>query len=140
MNREDLLPAHITGLWFMIAAFLFGLLFGDYGTELNILYITVGGVVVAVIANLWNIYTVKNGKMMDERKQKLVTEAMAWGFVTTVTAGILAAKTLKNPRPEIFQDIVLIGVCTWLIAFIGKNIRQNDRKLIKDVWEAGKDE
>ena len=116
------------------------MLFGDYGTELNILYITVGGVVVAVIANLWNIYTVKNGKMMDERKQKLVTEAMAWGFVTTVTAVILAAKTLENPGPEIFQDIVLIGVCTWLIAFIGKNIRQNDSKLIKDVWEAGKDE
>lgn len=140
MNREDLLSAHITGLWFVMAALLIALLFGDYGTELNILYITVGGVFVAVIANLWNIYTVKNGKMMDERKQKLVTEAMAWGFITTVTAVILAAKTLENPTPKIFQDIVLIGVCTWLIAFIGKNIRQNDSQLIKDVWEAGKDE
>jgi hypothetical protein len=120
--REKLLPPLMNALWFTyVALFLFTLL-PNFGPELNLLQIA--GVSLAWIAavNLWAVYSQK--PVMDERKQDLAAEAMAWSFVSVSILLVAAGTTGVEIDGGLIRSTAEMGLWTWLMVFSLKNLYQ----------------
>lgn len=120
MNMEKLLPVRMNAFWFTyIAVFSFALL-PNFGPELGFLQIAGVSFSGVLIVNLWALYNEK--PIMDERKQGLVTEGMAWAFVVTSLLIISLAEIGTEVNADLLQDIAEMGLWTWLIVFSMKNL------------------
>jgi uncharacterized membrane protein YhaH (DUF805 family) len=119
---EKMLPLRMNALWFTyIAVFSFALL-PNFNIELNLLQITGASISGVFLVNLGAFYNEK--PIMDERKQDLATEAMAWGFVTTSLILITSGLTDIQVTQHLMRDTAEMGLWTWLIAFSVKNLYQ----------------
>lgn len=122
MNREKILPARMNALWFTyVAIFMFSLLpgFGYTPSLVQILSVSASWV---VIVNLYAFYQEK--PIMDERKQRLATEAMAWAFVAIALITIVSGSTETAITEELLRNTAEMGLWTWLMAFSFKNLYQ----------------
>ena len=125
MSRENILPLRMNALWFTyIALFLFALL-PNWGIELGTWEIFGYSTLATVIVNLWAIY--RDKPIMDERKQRLVTEGMAWAFVVVSLALIPAGTTGVELDTDLIRDTASLGLWTWLMVFSVKNLYQKYR-------------
>lgn len=122
MNREDLLPARMNAFWFTyVAIFLFALL-PNFGVELGFFQIIAGSGIWLVLVNLWSIYNER--PIMDERKQRLVTDGMAWAFVVVSLLLIPMGTTGVEIDADLVRNTASMGLWTWLIYFSVKNLMQ----------------
>lgn len=121
MNREDFLPARMSAMWFTVTAVWLSMINGDYSMGLELIHLFGGGLAVAVFVNLWSIR--REQPVMDERKQRLVTNAMAWAFVVTAV-GLLVASRIANEPVDAMRDVLEFGFWTWLIVMAGTGLWQ----------------
>lgn len=120
--REKMLPARMNALWFTyLAIFLFALL-PQFGPELNILQIFSVSAGYVVLVNLWAMYNER--PVMDERKQEVATEGMAWAFVAVSLLLIPMASTGVEIDAELVRDTAEMGLWTFLIYFSLKTLWQ----------------
>lgn len=122
MNTEKFLPPRMNALFFTyIALFSFALLPG-FGPELSFLQIIGVSALGLLLVNFWALY--KEKPIMDERKQVLVTEAMAWAFVVVSLLLIPAGTTGIELDADLIRGTAEMGLWTWLIVFSVKNLYQ----------------
>ena len=122
MKSGKVLPLRMSMLWFTyVAIFLFALM-PNFGVELSLVQIIAGSTVWTVLVNFWAFY--KDKPVMDERKQELATEAMAWGFIVVSLLLIPAGTTGVELDAELIRNTAEMGLWTWLIVFSVKNLYQ----------------
>lgn len=120
--KEKLLPVRMNALWFTyVALFLFALL-PNFGPELDFLQIFSASTVFVLLVNLWSLYTER--PVIDERKQEVMTEAMAWAFVVVSLLLIPAGTTGVELNSDLIRDTAEMGLWTWVIVFSVKNLWQ----------------
>lgn len=122
MNKKDLLPARMNALWFTYVALFLSALLPNFGPELSLLQIFSSSAVFLVLVNLWSVY--REEPIIDERKEELVTEAMAWGFVTVSLLLIAAGTTDVELTRQLILDTAEMGLWTWLMVFSFKKLYQ----------------
>lgn len=114
-DKKKLLPLRMSAFWFTyIAIFLFALL-PNYNIELGLVEIFGYSAIATVLVNGWNWY--KDKPLMDKRKQELVTEAMAWGFIAVSLALIPAGTTGGELDTDLIRDTASFGLWVWLLVF-----------------------
>lgn len=111
----------MTAMWFTVTAIWLSMMNGDYSLGLELVHLFGGGLLVAVLVNLWSIR--REQPVMDERKQRLVTNAMAWAFVVTAV-GLLVASRMANQPIDAMKDLLEFGFWTWLIVLSGTMLWQ----------------
>ncbi|WP_414836976.1 hypothetical protein [Candidatus Nanohalococcus occultus] len=122
MRRADFLPARMNALWFTyVALFLFSLM-PNWGLYLDMFEIAAVSGFWLVLVNLWSWYSGR--PIIDERKQQIATEAMAWGFVVVSLALIPAGTTGIELNPDLIRSTAELGLWAWLIVFSLKNLVQ----------------
>jgi hypothetical protein len=122
MNREKLLPAKMNALWFTyVAIFLFALL-PNFGPELSLFQIFAVSAAWMVFVNLWSMYNEK--PIMDERKQAVATEGMAWGFIVVSLLLVPMGNTGVEIDTELVRSTAEMGLWTFLIYFSVKSLWQ----------------
>lgn len=122
MNLEKLLPARMNALWFTyVAIFLFALL-PNFGPELSLFQIFGVSAAWLVIVNLWSMYNRK--PVMDERKQRVATEGMAWAFVAVSLLLVPMGTTGVEIDAELVRSNAEMGLWTFLVYFSLKGLWQ----------------
>lgn len=118
MNLRDkgLLPARMSAMWFTVTAVWLSIINGEYSPGLELAHLFGGGLLVAVLINVWNIR--REQPLMDERKQRLVTNAMAWSFVVTAV-GLLVASRMANEPFNAMKDVLEFGFWILLLVMSG---------------------
>jgi|APHM01.1.fsa_nt_gi hypothetical protein len=127
--KEKLVSARMNALWFTyLALFLFSLMpnWEIYLSTWEIIGVSTG---LIILLNIWNLYRDKS--LFDERKKKLNTNGMAWGFVVLSLALIPAGASLVDISKEIIRETASLGLWTWLIYFSLGNLHQ---KYGDDFW------
>ncbi len=122
MKKEKLLSPRMNALWFSyVAIFMFSLApgFGFKPNLIQILSVSTGWI---VFVNGWALYN--DRPIMDERKQGLATEAMAWAFVTMALMTVISGSTGIEVDVGLLRDTAEMGLWTWLIVFSTKNLWQ----------------
>jgi hypothetical protein len=118
--KEKLVSARMNALWFAyIALFQFSLLpnLEIYLSFLQIIAISTG---LTVLLNLWNWH--KDNAVFDERKKKVATNGMAWGFVVVSIALIATVSTETELTKEMIRITASSGFWTWLNYFSLSNL------------------
>lgn len=109
----------MNALWFTyVSIFLFAML-PDFGVDLSFLQVVLGGVIWVVLVNLWALYNDK--PIMDERKQLIVTQGMAWAFVTVSLALVSAGTTGIGISTDFIRDVSELGLWTFIM-YLSLNI------------------
>ena len=122
MDKEKLLPARMNAFWFTyVAIFLFALM-PNFGLNLGLLQILLVSGIWIVFVNTWALYNEK--PIMDERKQNLVTEGMAWAFVVVSLLLIPMVTTGVEIDAGLVRDTASMGLWTFLIYFSVKSLWQ----------------
>lgn len=122
MKRDDLLPARMNALWFTyMAIFLFALL-PNFGPELNMVQIFGISAAWLAVVNLWSVYSEK--PVIDERKQRLATNGMAWAFVTVSLILISSGTAGVEIDGELLRNTAEMGLWTWITYFSLRNLWQ----------------
>jgi hypothetical protein len=112
MNKDNLLPARMNALFFTyVTIFLFAFV-PTFGPELGFYQVFAGSAVFTVLVNLWALYNDK--PIIDERKQILVTNGMAWAFVTVSLALVAAGTTGIEISLEFLRDVSELGLWTFI--------------------------
>ncbi|MFB6209822.1 MAG: hypothetical protein ABEJ56_06845 [Candidatus Nanohaloarchaea archaeon] len=120
-ERIDLLDFKMTAMWLTVVGVSLSILNSDSSLGLSLLHIAGISISVTIGVNLWNYY--KNGKsIIDERKQKILTDAMAWGFMAALIASVLASELISSPKPVDFMNIARFGFWTWIATFSIKSL------------------
>lgn len=120
--KENLLPLRMNALWFTyVAIFLYALL-PNFGPVLSFLEIAGVSLTWVFLVNAWSIYNDK--PIMDERKQKIATNAMAWAFVVVSLLLISAGSIGVDINEELIREITEMGLWAWLIVFSVRNLYQ----------------
>lgn len=112
----------MNALWFTYVALFLSALLPNFGPEPDLFQIFSGSAGFVVLVNLWAVYREK--PIIDERKEKLVTEAMAWAFVTVSLLLVAAGTTSVELTRELILDTAEMGLWTWLMVFSFKNLYQ----------------
>jgi len=94
------------------AVFLFAFL-PNLGPELGLYQVFVSSVIFTVLVNLWAIYNEK--PIMDERKQMIVTNGMAWAFVTVSLALVSAGTTGIEINLDLSRNVSELGLWTFIM-------------------------
>ena len=116
---EKTLPARMSALFFTYTAiFLFAFL-PNLGPELGPYQIFAGSIGFTLLVNLWGLYNDK--PIMDERKQILVTNGMAWAFVTTSLALVAAGTTDIEINLGFIRNVSELGLWTFIM-YLSPNI------------------
>nr|EGQ40884.1 MAG: hypothetical protein J07AB56_01300 [Candidatus Nanosalinarum sp. J07AB56] len=105
----------MSALWFTyIALFLFSLLpnWEIYLSTVEIIGISTG---LTVLLNVRNLY--RDGNLFDERRKRLSTNGMAWGFVVLSLALVPAGTAESEITKEMVRETASLGLWTWLIYF-----------------------
>jgi hypothetical protein len=105
----------MSALWFTyIALFLFSLLpnWEIYLSTVEIIGISTG---LTVLLNIRNLY--RDGNLFDERRKRLSTNGMAWGFVVLSLALVPAGTAESEITKEMVRETASLGLWTWLIYF-----------------------
>jgi len=122
MDKEKMLPLRMSALWFTyIAIFLFAML-PNWNVELGLVEIFGYSALATVFVNFWKWF--RDNPLMGERKQELVTESMAWGFVAVSLALIPAGTTGVELDTDLIRDTASLGLWVWLIVFSSKSLYQ----------------
>jgi hypothetical protein len=112
----------MNALWFTyVSIFLFALV-PNFGPELELLQIFSVSAGLLVLVNLWSLYN--ETPIMDERKQNLATEAMAWGFVVVSLLLVPMATTGVEIDAELVRGTAEMGLWSFLIYFSLKSLWQ----------------
>lgn len=120
MDRGNILPARLNAMWFTyIAVFLFVVL-PTLKIELGILEIFGYSLLGTFVVNLAIMY--KNRLLMDEKDQRMSTEAMAWSFVAVSLALVSAGTTGIQLDIELIRDIASLGLWIYIIVFSLKSL------------------
>ncbi|QKQ98535.1 hypothetical protein GKQ38_03340 [Candidatus Nanohaloarchaea archaeon] len=111
----------MTAMWFTVTAVWLSIMNGEHSLGLELVHLFGGSLLVAVLVNIWNIR--REQPVMDERKQRLVTNAMAWAFVV-IAVGLLVASKMANQPFDAMTDLLEFGFWTWLIVISGTMLWQ----------------
>ena len=119
MNNDNFLTPRMNALWFTyVAIFLFALM-PNFGIYLELWQILGFSAAWMILVNLWNISSSKT--VMDERKQQIATNGMAWAFVTTSLALVAAGTTNIETNLEFLRDVSEFGLWTFIM-YLSLNI------------------
>ena len=122
IEREEFLTARMNALWFTyVAIFLYALL-PNFGPVLSFLQIAGISLTWVLLVNLWAFYNEK--PIMDERKQEVATDAMAWGFAVVSILLVSAGSTGIEVTENLLREISEMGLWTWIIVFSVRNLYQ----------------
>ena len=109
----------MNALWFTyVAIFLFALM-PNFDIYLELWQILGFSAAWMILVNLWNISSSKT--VMDERKQQIATNGMAWAFVTTSLALVAAGTTNIETNLEFLRDVSEFGLWTFIM-YLSLNI------------------
>lgn len=112
MNKDDLLPIKMNALIFTyIAAAPF--IISQGFMEINLLQATGVGVVAVVLENLWNIR--RGTPVMDERKQEILTNGMAWGYIAVTLSLIATVGTGMELDSAVIEGTIGFGIWTFIL-------------------------
>lgn len=116
----EILPIRMNMMWYTItSAWLF--IFGDtFQINLDIYGIVTIPLLLVFIVNLWNNY--RREPIMDERKQKLVTDGMAWGFISIILSAIIIDKIGIQSN---LKNLIQLGFWIWILYISSKTLYQN---------------
>lgn len=95
-----------------VAIFSFAFL-PNLGLNLDFVQTTVASGIFVIIANLWNLYNDK--PIIDERKQIIVTQSMAWAYVAVSLAVVTAGTTGIEINLDFLRDISSLGLWTFIM-------------------------
>lgn len=112
MNREDLLPAKMNALIFTyIAAAPF--VISQNFIDMSLLQIIGIGVLVVVLENLWNIR--RGTPVMDERKQEILTNGMAWSYIAVTLSLVATVGTGIKLDTAVIEGTIGLGIWTFIL-------------------------
>ncbi len=112
MNREDFLPMQMNVLIFTYIAALPFVISQNF-IEISLLQITGIGVLVVVLENLWNIR--RGTPVMDERKQEILTNGMAWGYIAVTLSLITTLGTGIELDTAVIEGTIGLGIWTFIL-------------------------
>lgn len=112
MNKDDLLPVKMNALIFTyIAAAPF--MISQSFMEINLLQSTGVGLVAVVLENLWNIR--RGTPVMDERKQEILTNGMAWSYIAVTLSLIATLGTGIELDTAAIEGTIGFGIWTFIL-------------------------
>ena len=113
MDKDKLLQMRIDALFFTYTAiFLFAFL-PNLGIELRFYQVFMGSAVFTVLVNLWALYNER--PIIDERKQMIVTNGMAWAFVAVSLALVISGTIGIETDLELIRNISELGLWTFIM-------------------------
>lgn len=122
MNRDDLLPMQMNALIFTyIAAAPF--VISQNFIEISLLQIIGVGIVAVILENLWNIR--RGTPVIDERKQEIITNGMAWSYIAVTLSLIATAGTGIEINNAVIEGTIGFGIWTFILYLSLNMLYQN---------------
>jgi hypothetical protein len=122
MNKDDLLPMKMNALIFTYIAALPFVISQDF-IEISLLQIIGIGVLVVVLENLWNIS--RGTPVMDERKQEILTNGMAWSYIAVTLSLIATVGTGIELDTAVIEGTIEFGIWIFIICLSLNLLYQN---------------
>jgi len=113
MDRDNLLPRRMNALFFTYTAIFLFAFAPNLGPELGLYQVFAGSTAFTILVNLWALYNEK--PIMDERKQMIATNGMAWAFVTVSLALVLAGTTGIEINLGFIRNTSELGLWTFIM-------------------------
>ena len=112
MNKDDLLPMKMNALIFTYIASLPFVISQNF-IEISLLQITGIGVLVVILENLWNIS--RGTPVMDERKQEILTNGMAWSYIAVTLSLVATVGTGIELDTAVIEGTIGFGIWTFIL-------------------------
>mgnify|MGYP006273723421 FL=1 len=112
MNKDDLLPMKMNALIFTYIASLPFVISQNF-IEISLLQITGIGVLVVILENLWNIS--RGTPVMDERKQEILTNGMAWSYIAVTLSLVATVGTGIELDTAVIEGTIEFGIWIFII-------------------------